>query len=69
MKEKRKAEEKLDVRNRLEKGEWIVNNCRTLCYVKSALRSVGDNPAKIKERAMLRTEMGAKTFTKGLRLK
>jgi len=68
MKEQRMVEEKLDVRNRLQKGEWIVNTCRALTYVKSAVRSVGDNSAKIKESATFGTEMGAKKFTKNLRL-
>jgi len=57
------------VRNTFEKGEWIVNTCRVLSYVKSTVLSVGDNPAKIKESATFGTEKGGKKFTKGLRLK
>jgi DDE superfamily endonuclease./Tc5 transposase DNA-binding domain./CENP-B N-terminal DNA-binding domain. len=53
-------EEKLEVINRLEKGERIANVCRALGWAKSTVRTIRNNADRIKESAKSGTKVSAK---------
>ena len=67
MKEQRKAEEKLDLRNRLEKGEWIVNTVALLAKSRVQYVQLVTILQKLKK-MLVGNWNGCQKFTNDLRL-